>query len=116
MTLGRIKIQGIFKLAEYQTGKFLGDDDYFSDSNLHFGTATCSSRTGTVYQISVSDFKTKILNKYDMKQQVQLMVEEKEDQIKQRINMIDGIYKITPNQIKEEVQLQAKAQQRNSIS
>lgn len=31
------------------------------------------------------------------------MVEEKEAIIKQRINMIDGIYKITPNQIKEEV-------------
>ena len=51
-----------------------------------------------------------------MKEQVKLMVEEKEDLIKQRINMIDGIYKITPNQIKEEVQLQAKAEQRNSIS
>ena len=51
-----------------------------------------------------------------MKEQVKLMVEEKEDLIKQRINMIDGIYKITPNQILEEVQLQAKAEQRNSIS
>ena len=82
MTLSRSRVQGIFKLAEYQQGKFLGDDDYFSDSNLHFGTATCSSRTGTVYQISVSDFKSKILNKYDMKEQIYKMVEEKEALIK----------------------------------
>ena len=105
-TLCKRKLQGIFKLAEYQQGKFLGDDDYFSDSTNHFGTVTCSSRTGMVYQISIADFKTKILNRYEMKEKILTMVEEKTEQVRSRMEMIGGIYSITPNQIREEALLE----------
>ena len=41
-----------------------------------------------------------------MKEKILTMVEEKADQVRKRMEMIGGIYNITPNQIREEALLE----------
>ena len=68
-TLIKPKLQGIFKLAVFQKGKFFGEDDLLNHRK-HLGTITCTSAKGTLFRMTTKVFDNKILSKYESNQEI----------------------------------------------
>lgn len=106
---------GNFKLITLMSGQLFGDDDV-KNERCRFATATCISHTGIIRRIEKEEFARRVEAIEDTAFELKKQLYTREMKMKERLDMIEGVYKISPKEIYAAIELEKQSKEKKEAA